>query len=298
MRRVLGLVAVLVLVGTVGASALPQATNATSSRSCRSSATRRRHGGRPGVPRAEAVADVPVAVRLRVRRQPARADQYRDQVEVTTLGKSAAGHPIYDILLTNETIPRARQAPPARHVVDPRQRARRPRGCRPRHRGHGRPRAARRARTGSSQTLDAVRRPLRVPQPRRLGQRRHHRPRQRRRQLHARRTTAARPATSTATSRWSASCAPPTARWTSPRARRSTRCCSATPTPRDADDPDYRGWYLGTDNHGQGVEAGRRVRSADRRPVRLREVRAPRALRRRHQRRDGRVRRAVDSRGS
>ena len=104
MRRVLGLVAVLVLVGTVGASALPQATNADvfAKLPVKCDANDVTVDGRVfPEPRLSqtflSLSDFECGIFLL-------EDQHRNLINITTLGDSASGHPIYDILLTDETI--------------------------------------------------------------------------------------------------------------------------------------------------------------------------------------------------
>ena len=105
MRRVLSLMALFLLLGTVSASALPTANNARDFRMLA----------------AKCAAD-DVTVDGRVFPEPKLsqtflslsdfecgtgllAATYPDQIEIVTLGKSSSGHPLYDIRLTDETIP-------------------------------------------------------------------------------------------------------------------------------------------------------------------------------------------------
>ena len=107
MSRIPGLLATLMIVSTVGASALPSATNA---------------GDFAMLPVKCNANDVTVDGRVFPEPRLSQTfltlsdfecgvflleNQRRSLVEVTTLGDSASGHPIYDILLTDEGIPAA-----------------------------------------------------------------------------------------------------------------------------------------------------------------------------------------------
>ena len=105
MRRVLGIVAALVLFGTVSASALPQLRNRAdfAFAPVKCAATDVTVDGRVfPEPRLSqtflSLSDFECGIFLL-------EAQNRDLVEITTLGRSASGHPLYDVLLTDETIP-------------------------------------------------------------------------------------------------------------------------------------------------------------------------------------------------
>ena len=101
MRRVLGLLAVLALVGTVSATALP--TSISSALPVKCSADDVTVDGRvfpePKLSQTFlSLSDFECGINLLAKLHP-------DRMEITELGKSASGHPLYDIRLTNENIP-------------------------------------------------------------------------------------------------------------------------------------------------------------------------------------------------
>ena len=101
MRRVFGLLAALTLLGTVSATALPT-TAISSAMPVKCSADDVTVDGRvfpePKLSQTFlSLSDFECGINLL-------AETYPDKVEITELGKSAAGHPLYDIRLTNEKI--------------------------------------------------------------------------------------------------------------------------------------------------------------------------------------------------
>jgi hypothetical protein len=103
MRRVLGLLAALSLLGTVSASALPVTTATAGPVAAKCEDGDITADGRVfPEPKMSltflSLSDFECGVNLL-------AERYPEKIEVTNLGTSAAGHPIYDIVLTNEQIP-------------------------------------------------------------------------------------------------------------------------------------------------------------------------------------------------
>ena len=109
MRRVLGVAAVLLMLSTVSATALP---------------TTRNTDGFAMLPVKCNANDITVDGRVFPEPKLSQTflslsdfecgvflleNQHRNTIEVTTLGTSASGHPIYDIVLTNESIPTSRK---------------------------------------------------------------------------------------------------------------------------------------------------------------------------------------------
>ena len=105
MRRVLGLLAVLSLLGTVSASALPTTTAAAGPLAAKCEEGDVTADGRV-FPEPKfsltflSLSDFECGVNLL-------AEMFPELVEVTEMGRSASDHPIYDIVLTNEAIPEA-----------------------------------------------------------------------------------------------------------------------------------------------------------------------------------------------
>ena len=105
MPRTASLLAIVVLLGTVSTATLPKASTADDFRMLASkcSADDVTVDGRVfPEPKASqtflTLSDFECGIKLL-------ATQYRDRINVTTLGRSASGHPLYDIRLTNEKIP-------------------------------------------------------------------------------------------------------------------------------------------------------------------------------------------------
>ena len=109
MRRVIGLVAAVLMMGTVSASALPTARNADqfAKLPVKCNANDVTVDGRvfpePKVTQTFlSLSDFECGIQLL-------NNYYGNRMQITTLGRSAANHPIYDIVLTNESIPTARK---------------------------------------------------------------------------------------------------------------------------------------------------------------------------------------------
>src|SRR5687767_11941697 len=105
MRRVLSLMAVFLLLGTVSASALPTASNASDFQTLavKCDADDVTPDGRvfpePKLSQTFlSLTDFECGINLL-------DATYGDRMKITTLGKSANGHPLYDIRLTDESIP-------------------------------------------------------------------------------------------------------------------------------------------------------------------------------------------------
>ena len=105
MRRVLSLMALFLLLGTVSASALPEATNAGDFRmlAAKCAADDVTVDGRvfpePKLSQTFlSLSDFECGARLLEKTYP-------DRVRIVTLGTSASGHPLYDVRLTDESIP-------------------------------------------------------------------------------------------------------------------------------------------------------------------------------------------------
>jgi hypothetical protein len=102
MRRILGLLAALTLLGTVSASALPTAAPASQTLAVKCAASDVTPDGRvfPEPKFSQtflALSDFECGIKLL-------ESTYPKLIQITSIGTSAAGHPVYDIRLTNEDV--------------------------------------------------------------------------------------------------------------------------------------------------------------------------------------------------